>query len=50
MVAFFIAFHMLIIVGALFLLATMSEHRKIIREKKKLAQILLIAARGRRYR
>lgn len=50
MVEFFIGLHMVLAVSAILLLAVQTERRKIIAEKKKLAHLLVVAARGRRYR
>jgi hypothetical protein len=48
MVEFLVAIHLALPVTALLLLAVRAEKKKIQIEKKKLAQLLVIATRGRR--
>jgi hypothetical protein len=48
MVEFLVAIHLALPVTALLLLAVRAEKKKILVEKKKLAQLLVIATRGRR--
>lgn len=48
MVEIIAAVHLALPVSAMLFLAARAERRKVQAEKKKLAQLLLIAARGRR--
>ena len=48
MVEFLVAIHLALPVTAILLLAVRAEKKKILVEKKKLAQLLVIATRGRR--
>jgi hypothetical protein len=50
MVEFFIATHMAIIIAGILFFANRAERNKIITERKKLAHLLIVAARGRRYK
>lgn len=47
---FFIGIHLALPIVGIILLAIQAERKKITVERKKLAQTLLVASRGRRYR